>query len=231
VPRARGRGRAGAVAPRFRHIYVWIGNTGARSFAAVMPDVPRSHLAAYALAAVVVLVLGVRQVAQSRAGDRGGGPAPIALDRGAEADGGGRVTVHVAGEVRRPGVYRLRSGARVDDAVRRAGGARPRGDLTQVNLAQELEDGRQIVVPRRLAAAAAAAAAGGAVPAVPAGPINLNTATLEQLDTLDGIGPATAQSILDFREEQGGFSDVEQLDQVPGIGPATMEALRDEVTA
>lgn len=193
-----------------------------------MPTVPRNHLLVYALAAVVVVVFGVRQVSASRARDAAvGSAAPIALDRGG-GGGGGRMTIHVAGAVRRPGVYRLADGARVDDAVRRAGGPRARADLTQVNLAQELEDGRQIVVPRRLAPGAAAAA----LPAgAPAGPINLNTATLEQLDTLDGIGPTTAQSILDFRESNGGFSNVEELDQVPGIGEATMAALREKVTA
>lgn len=198
-----------------------------------MPDVPRSHLIVYALAAVAVLAFGVRQVSASRQADRArAAPAadPIGLD--SEADGGGgQVTVHVAGAVRRPGVYRLHSGARVNHAVRLAGGALPRADLTQVNLAQEVEDGRQIIVPLKLPAAAAGGSAGGGVAAVPAGPINLNTATLEQLDTLDGIGPLTAQKILDYREEHGGFGNVEELDQVPGIGEATMAALRDKVTA
>ncbi len=200
-----------------------------------MSDVPRSHLAVYALAALAVLAFGVRQVALARTSDRGrtvgsapAGKAPIALDKGG-ADGG-HVTVHVAGAVRHPGVYRLRTGARANDAVRRAGGARPRAELTQVNLAQKLEDGRQIVVPVRTPAAAAAAGPDGAT-AAPAAPINLNTATLEQLDTLDGIGPATAQKILDFRAKNGGFSSVEQLDQVPGIGETRMAELRDAVTA
>jgi competence protein ComEA len=110
--------------------------------------------------------------------------------------------------------------------VRRAGGALPRADLTQVNLAQELEDGRQVIVPARVRAPPP----GSAAPAAPAGPLNLNTATLEQLDALDGIGPVTAQKILDFRTEHGGFGDVEELDQIPGIGEATMASLRDEVT-
>ena len=192
-----------------------------------MPDLPRSHLAAYALVALVVLVFGVRRVTASRSADTAQRAPAIALERGAPKHGG-RVMVHVAGAVRRPGVYRLRSGARVDDAVRLAGGARRRADLTQVNLAQELEDGRQVIVPLRPGGGSPGAVVAGA-PA--AGPVNLNTATLEQLDALDGIGPVTAQSILDFREENGGFSSVEQLDQVPGIGEATMTALRDKVTA
>lgn len=197
-----------------------------------MPDVPRSHLVAYALAAVAVVVFGVRELSAARSReDAAPASRPIAVDRSGSGDGrsGGRITVHVAGAVARPGVYRLRSGARVDDAVRRAGGARGRADLTQVNLAQELEDGRQVLVPKR----APPVVAGAPVPAgsaAPAGPVNLNTATLEQLDALQGIGPVTAQQILDFRERQGGFSDVEELDQVPGIGEATMASLREAVT-
>src|SRR6476469_6511847 len=111
-------------------------------------------------------------------------------DDGAAGGSGGRVLVHVAGAVWRPGVYRLRAGARVVDAVRRAGGARRRADLTQVNLAQEVEDGRQIIGPVRAPPVTAGAPA-PAGSAVPTGPINLNTATLEQLDSLQGIGPVT----------------------------------------
>jgi competence protein ComEA len=133
-------------------------------------------------------------------------------------------TVHVAGAVRRPGVYRMRPGARVNDAVRRAGGALPGADLAAVNLAAKVEDGRQVVVPERVATGSVA---GG--PAAPGVPLNLNTATLEQLDTLDGVGPATAQKILDFREEHGGFGSVEDLGQVPGIGDKRLAALREKV--
>lgn len=194
-----------------------------------MPDLPRSHLVAYALAAVAVLAFGVREMRSARDDEPAG--APIAVDRAGSGDGrpGERIVVHVAGAVVRPGVYRMRPGARVDDAVRRAGGTKRHADLTQVNLAQEVEDGRQVIVPARAppAAPGAPVAAGSAAPA---GPVNLNTATMEQLDALQGIGPVTAQQILDYREAQGGFSDVEELDQVPGIGEATMASLRDKVT-
>jgi competence protein ComEA len=140
------------------------------------------------------------------------------------------VVVHVAGAVREPGVYRLRSGARVDDAVGRAGGATSRADLSQVNLAAKVEDGRQVLVPRRVTAAAAAMSGGSAaVPATPGVPLNLNTATLEQLDELDGIGPATAQQILDYREAHGGFGSVEELGQVSGIGEKRLASLREQV--
>jgi competence protein ComEA len=144
------------------------------------------------------------------------------------------VTVHVAGAVRRPGVYRLRQGERVDDALQRAGGATRRADLSAVNLAAKVEDGRQILVPvraRTAPAATAAPAAPGApgAPAAPAQPVNLNTATLEQLDTLDGIGPGLAQAILQYREEHGGFGSVDDLAQVPGIGEKRMATLREQV--
>ncbi len=201
-----------------------------------MFGVPRSHLVVYGVLVVAVVVFGVRQVARSRGEERAAQASasePIALGRSdGSGGGGGRLIVHVAGAVRRPGVYRLRAGARVDDAVRRAGGAGPRAELTQVNLAQELEDGRQVVVPARTPAPAPGGpTTAGAGPTAPAGPVNLNTATLEQLDTLTGVGPATAESILKYREEHGGFSNVEELDQVPGIGVATMATLREEVTA
>jgi competence protein ComEA len=157
-------------------------------------------------------------------------PAPIRVQDDA-GGAGGRVFVHVAGAVRRPGVYTLRAGARVADAVERAGGARASADLSAVNLASKLEDGRQVLVPRRVGGGAAGAASGGAaaVPGVPAQPIDLNTATLEQLDTLDGVGPATAQKIIDYRTEHGGFGSVDELGQVSGIGEKRLAALRDHV--
>ena len=192
-----------------------------------MSEVPRHLLLLYAAVAIVVLALGARYL--SRADD-----APAEADRPAPAlevhsDGArGRVTVHVAGAVRRPGVYRLAASDRVDDAVRRAGGARQRGDLSAVNLAAKLEDGRQIVVPLR--ASSAGAAAGAATGAVDPGvPLNLNTATPEQLDELDGVGPATARTIVQYREEHGGFGRVDELSQVPGIGEKRMASLREQV--
>ncbi len=223
-----------------------------------MPDLPRSHLVAYGLALLAVVGFGLRQVLHSRAAPTAAG-VPLRADGasggggagtiGAGARGGAgagtdarKLVVHVAGAVRRPGVYRFADGLRVDDAVRRAGGPRRGADLSQLNLAAELEDGRQVLVPlrpgvvaaggagarapraagcgaasagRRRAApagavAGAAGAAGGAVAprgtgAVAGPPLNLNTATLEQLDTLDGVGPVTAQKILAYRQEHNGF--------------------------
>src|SRR4051794_15783102 len=141
-----------------------------------------------------------------------------------------RVVVDVVGEVRRPGLYRLADGSRIADAVARAGGATRKAELAQVNLAAPLADGEQVVVPARGAAAAAApAAARGGDAAAPSAPIQLSTATIEQLDSLPGVGPATAQKILDYRTKHGAFSSVDELDAVPGIGPKRLEQLRDLV--
>ncbi|MEA2296302.1 MAG: competence protein ComEA [Solirubrobacteraceae bacterium] len=203
-----------------------------------MPDLPRSHLIAYALAGLLVLALGARAVAHSRTAQAPAARVPIALpaDTAPAADGAaaagdraGAIVVDVAGEVRRPGVYRMPAGARVDDAVRRAGGARRRADLSQINLAAKLEDGKQVLVPARAPAAPAGASTAGTAAAAPGVPLNLNTATLEQLDTLPGVGPATAQKILDYREQHSGFSSVEELGQVPGIGDIRLASLREAV--
>jgi competence protein ComEA len=140
------------------------------------------------------------------------------------ADAGPQLVVHVVGAVHEPGLYRFPSRARVADAVARAGGATRKADLTLVNLAAPLADGTQVVVPVK--APAGAAPAGGSATA-PAGPVHLNTATLEQLDELPGVGPVTAQKILVYRQEHGAFSSLEELDAIPGIGPARIEQLKD----
>jgi competence protein ComEA len=193
-----------------------------------MPDLPPRQLALCVCALVAVLVLGGWYASRGGPSDApAAAPAAIAVQDGGGGDGAA-VVVHVAGAVRAPGVYRMRSGARVDDAVRKAGGPLPRADLTQVNLAAKVEDGRQILVPRRVAAAAAPTG-GAATTTQPGIPLNLNTATLEQLDTLPGVGPATAQKIIDYREQHGGFGSVEELGEVPGIGDVRLASLRDQV--
>ena len=208
-----------------------------------MSDLTRPQLALCAVAVLVAVVLGVRHLRAG--GDVGGaapaGPVPISVSGPDDGAGGGeRVIVHVAGAVRRPGVYRIEAGARVDEAVRRAGGATRRADLGGLNLAAKVEDGRQVLVPRRAAAGAGAGPPGqaagttaGAVAgtgAAAAAPVNLNTATLAQLDTLSGVGPATAQKILDYREQHDGFGTVEELGEVPGIGDVRLATLRELVT-
>jgi competence protein ComEA len=203
-----------------------------------MPAVSRSQLVAYALAALVVVVLGVRYMQ----GQAHGSGAPVASTPApASASGSGTVRleprpatvalVHVAGAVRTPGVYRLRDGERVQDAVRRAGGPRAGADLNAINLAAKVADGQQVVVPRRGAAGAAAASAAGAGEpgGPPQAPVSLNTATAEQLDTLDGVGPATASKILEYRRQHGGFRSIDDLGEIPGIGPKRLAALRGKV--
>ena len=186
-----------------------------------MPETPRHILALWALGLLAVVLLGARYL--GRGGDGGGGAAPPPIRVGEEGGGGtSRVTVHVAGAVRRPGVYRLSARSRVVDAVRRAGGARRRADLAALNLAAKLEDGRQVVVPLRGAAAASGTAAEGV-------PLDLNAATAEQLDELDGIGPGMAGTILKYREQHGGFGSIEELGQVPGIGEKRLASLREQV--
>ena len=186
----------------------------------------------YGAIAVVILLLGARWIrAAGEAGDptgdvafasAGGEGAGTGNEAQFAIEGGGDdAVVHVAGAVRASGVYRLPAGSRVTDAVERAGGATPEAALDGINLAARLADGQQVIVPSR----SGAAAVGAAQPAADA-PISLGSATLEQLDTIEGIGPVTAQNIISFRDEHGGLSSVDELDEVSGIGPATMEALR-----
>lgn len=191
----------------------------------------RRHLAWVAALLVVAALVAVRSSAEPAVPR----PVPVAVEGAGDASDGreDELVVHVAGAVRRPGVYRLRSGLRVDDAVRRAGGPTRRADLSALNLAARVEDERQVLVPARAKSLAAPGSAGGAAaPATagPAAPINLNTATLEQLDTLEGIGPTTAQKILDWRTENGGFADLEELGRIPGIGEKRMATLRARLT-
>ena len=190
----------------------------------MLPISPQ-RLAVYAAVALAVLVIGWRSqsgspptaytepaAATATAPDSSAAPAVVVVD--------------VVGAVRRPGVYRLPGAARVLDAVHRA---RPTGraDLAGLNLAARLADGEQVVVPRRGAGGAAvvSSASGAAGSEI----VHLNSATLEQLETLDGIGPSLAQRIVDYRTEHGGFRALEQLDDVSGFGPARMAALDGHV--
>lgn len=140
------------------------------------------------------------------------------------------LVVHVAGKVKRPGIVTLPAGSRVIDAVQKAGGARRGVDLSGLNLARQLADGEQILVGAPAVAGAGPPPAGTAVPGQPTGVVNLNTATSEQLETLPGVGPVTAASILEWRAEHGRFSTVEELLEVSGIGEATLADLRELVT-
>jgi competence protein ComEA len=140
--------------------------------------------------------------------------------------------IHVAGWVRRPGVYELPQGSRVIDAVEMAGGPRNGAELGTLNLAAPLSDGQQVLVAKQAGPAGAGTlpAAPGASPSGGATLVNVNTATAEELDTLPGIGEVLAAEIIAYREEQGPFSAVDQLVDVSGIGEVTLEEIRDLVT-
>src|SRR5262245_23308301 len=154
-------------------------------------------------------------------------PAPVPpLVRGAPAKGAAAskrvLVVDVTGAVHRAGLYRLPEGSRVADAIARAGGATAKADVELVNLAAPLADGEQILVPAR----GVASVAGSAGDSSPSAPIDLNSATAEQLDALPGIGPVTAEKIVAYRQEHGPFTSVDDLDAIPGIGPSRIENLR-----
>jgi competence protein ComEA len=194
-----------------------------------MGEMGRRQMAGFA-AAVAVALIGARYLRESGPARDGSSPRPVPVRvAGGDGSAGGWAVVQVAGEVRGPGVYRLRAGKRVDDAVRMAGGPTARAELAGVNLAAKVEDGRQVIVPAR-AGLAAAAATVPTTPAAAGAPLNLNTATPEQLDQLDGVGPATAQKIVAYRQAHGGFRAVAELDQVPGIGPKRLAALKPLLT-
>jgi competence protein ComEA len=190
-----------------------------------MPELSRSQVVVFGAVAIALLLVGARAI-RTEGGD---GAVSASAAPTSEGSGGfsvssnaGDVVVDVSGAVRRPGVYRLPVGARVVDAIGRAGG--PAGDamLEGINRAARLADGQQVMVPERAPGEAGAAIG----TSVADGPISLGSASAEQLETIDGIGPVTAAKIVEYRDQHGGLSSVDQLDQVSGIGPATMESLR-----
>jgi competence protein ComEA len=198
-----------------------------------MDDRRKLEVAGWAVAALVVVLLAVRfmhrggsEAAAVSVSGSGSSTVPAAARPARKS-----MVIDVEGEVRRPGVTRVPAGSRAEAAVRQAGGLTRRGDATAVNLAAPLHDGQQIVVPRRGAAVAAPAASGGtAAPGASSAPISLSSATVAQLDTLDGIGPTLAQRIVDYREAHGGFRSIEELKQVEGIGDKRFESLRKGLT-
>ena len=205
-----------------------------------MPGLSRQQLIAWAAVGLVILLVGanyLRGQISPPARDENAAAVTVGLK---ESRTSPSLKVHVTGAVARPGLYELDAGSRAADALEKAGGATPAADINQINLAAKLADGQQLVVPEF-----GAAGAGGAAPGTAPGsgataggsqgssgakqPVNLNTATLEQIDSLDGIGPKTAQKIIDYREAHGGFKSIEELMEVPGIGPSKFEQLKGEV--
>ncbi|MFB9734892.1 helix-hairpin-helix domain-containing protein [Streptomyces thermocoprophilus] len=179
---------------------------------------------------------------EARPGEEGesgtaGAPPTGAAGPGAAGSGGAEIVVDVSGKVRNPGIHRLPAGSRVADALEAAGGAKPGTDLTSLNRARFLVDGEQVVVgapatgggPGVPAGATAGAPGGAGAATGPAGPISLNTATVEQLDTLPGVGPVLARHIVDYRTAHGGFRSVDELREVNGIGERRFADLRNLV--
>ena len=216
------------------------------------PALTRSHVVVVAVVAAVAVVSTVVVVRSAQPSEQSVplvahaaiDPMPIASPTLPEAEPGAgepvtdppvadEVVVHVAGKVRRPGVVRLPAGSRVIDAVEAAGGARPRADLTAVNLARELEDGEQVRVglpPDPAVDGVGPTGAGGQEAQAPSGGVlDLNTATASDLESLPGIGPVLAQRIVTYRDESGPFRTVEQLAEVSGIGPAVLASVADLV--
>jgi competence protein ComEA len=191
-----------------------------------MPELSRSQVLVYGAVAIALLLVGVRAIrAEGDGAAESAAVASSASDSGGfslKSGGGSDIVVDVAGAVRRPGVYRLPAGARVVDAIERAGGAAGGALLEGINRAARLADGQQVMVPERGPDGSISTAGVTAED----GPISLGSASVEQLDTIDGIGPVTAAKIVEYRDQHGGLSSVDQLDRVSGIGPATMESLR-----
>jgi competence protein ComEA len=165
-----------------------------------------------------------------------GVPATATTDTPFAASAESEIYVHVVGGVARPGLYRLSLGSRIIDAVMAAGGLAPDGTQCGVNLARVVTDGEQVVVPQAppgtpcRPVGASSGSAGSSSGSSGVVTVSLSTATLEQLDTLPGIGPALAQRIIDFREANGGFRSVEQLNEVSGIGPKVLANIAPLIT-
>lgn len=213
-----------------------------------MPERSKWQMVAWGVAGVLLVLAAVRMVGPGAgepsvpvrldgAAARGAaahGPGGPASGGGASVNASGALYVHVAGEVRRPGLFRVPRGSRAAAAIHMAGGPTRRAELAAVNLAQPLEDGQQVIVPRRgPPGAAGAVSLPGTASAVPgvagAAPVSLTTATIEQLDQLDGIGPTLAQRIIEFRDQNGGFRSLAQLQEVEGIGEKRFASLQEAV--
>jgi competence protein ComEA len=213
----------------------------------------RPQLAIYVALAIAVLLIGARFLRSGAGSTAPSAPSALATttsagapdglsaasDSGADEAaglGGSRLVVDVKGAVRRPGVYRLGAGARAYDAVRRAGGLTHRADRVGVNLAARVVDGGEVVVPERGGVATTAAPAGGTSDTSGSGTtadaplsLDLNSATEQELEQLDGVGPAIAANIVAYREQHGGFASIDELDEVSGIGDAKLAAIRAQL--
>lgn len=193
-------------------------------------DVGRRGAFGLGAVALVAAVVAAVVFARGRPGVVSAPPAPVVASSASTSTASARgssILVDVAGKVRRPGVVRLPAGSRVGDALRAAGGAVPGTDVAALNLAQKLADGQQVLVgaPAGGAGSPAAPSGPGAAGSAAGGPLDLNAATVEQLDALPGVGPVLAQRIVDYRNQHAGFRSIDELQQVPGIGPSKFHDL------
>lgn len=190
-----------------------------------MPELTRRQLLLWSAIGILIALVGGRYLLAGN--DSGAGSrdvltaATVSLKPQEETS----IKVHVVGAVASPGLYDLLPGCRTAEAIEAAGGPSPAADLDRINLAAKVADGQQLVVPQ-------VGVAGGSQPGAPAAadaPVNLNSADIDELTTLDGIGPKTAQKIIDYRQEHGGFSSIEELMDVPGIGTGKFDQIKDRV--
>ena len=204
-----------------------------------MPLSPRLRLLPWIAVGLVVLLVGLHSLRGGSGGDADTG-SPRALVSAGSGDAAASdglaigssdraLVIDVAGAVRQPGVYRLQPGSRVIDAIRRAGGPSRGAMPSAINRAAKLADGQQVVLPSRVAGPGSQATASTASPGAGGAPISLSSATADQLEQIEGIGPVTAADIIEFRDSKGGLSSIDQIDEVSGIGPVTMEALRSSL--
>lgn len=190
-----------------------------------MPELTRRQLLLWSVIGVVIILVGGRYLLAGN--DSGARPidaltaATVSLKQHEETS----IKVHVVGAVASPGLYDLEPGCRTSEAIEAAGGPSPAADLSRINLAAKVADGQQLVVPD---ASTVVGSNPGAQPAADT-PVNLNSADIDELTTLDGIGPKTAQKIIDYRQEHGGFSHIEELMEVPGIGTGKFDQVKDKV--
>lgn len=193
-------------------------------------DLPIPSLSVRRLAALTVGVAAALLLLLRHLGGGGGTAAPaVAPLRAATRPPAAALVVDVAGAVRRPGLYHLRDGMRIADAIAAAGGATAKAQTDLVDLAAPVADGEQVVVPQQVETGADGGAPAASSPTAgpsPTAPLDLNTATAAQLDALPGVGPSTAQKIVDYRQAHGPFHSVDELDGVSGIGPAKLAELK-----
>lgn len=196
-----------------------------------MPALTRQQMIAWGAVGLVIILVGANYLrSQLSTSDREEVPAVTMGLKEERNTSSARLKVHIIGAVARPGLYEAEPGSRVADALALAGGPTPAADLNQVNLAAKIADGQQLVVPEAGAAGTAATSAGGSGASGAAGqPVNLNSATQAQLEELDGVGPKTAQKIIEYRDSHGGFKSIEEMMEVPGIGPAKFEQIKGQV--